>query len=171
LWLSAAPFLHGAASESNIVAGSVAFGTYFGGSSYTTVAALASDSLGNVYVTGWTASQDLPVTPGSYQSQPLGCSSSSGGCGHAFVAKVSRDGKLLWSTYLGGTGSDQGAAIAVDANGSVFVAGNTTSNDFPTTPDAFERPNGNGGGFVAKLDATAPSCCIPLLSGAAPRRA
>ena len=150
--LSAAPFLHGAASESNIVAGSVAFGTYFGGSSYTTVAALASDSLGNVYVTGWTASQDLPVTPGSYQSQPLGCSISSGGCGHAFVAKVSRDGKLLWSTYLGGTGSDQGAAIAVDANGSVFVAGNTTSNDFPTTPDAFERPNGNGGGFVVKLD-------------------
>jgi uncharacterized protein (TIGR03437 family) len=137
LWLSAAPFLYGAASGSNIVVGSVAFGTYFGGSSYTTVAALASDSLGNVYATGWTASQDLPVTQGSYQAQPLGCSSS---C--AFVAKVSRDGKLLWSTYLGGTGSEQGVAIAVGSDGSVYVAGNSSSSNF------------SGGGFVVKLDAT-----------------
>lgn len=154
MWLSAVLFLNGAASGSNIVAGSVVFGTYFGGSSYTTVAAIASDSLGNVYATGWTASQDLPVTPGSYQAKFPGCSSSSGGCRHAFVAKVSRDGKLLWSTYLGGTTSDAGAGIAVDAAGSVYVAGNTTSIDFPTTPDALERPNGNGGGFVVKLDAS-----------------
>jgi uncharacterized protein (TIGR03437 family) len=132
----------------------VAFGTYFGGSSYTTVAALASDSLGNVYATGGTASQDLPVTQGSYQAKFPGCPPTSGGCRHAFVAKVSPDGKLLWSTYLGGTTSDAGAGIAVDAAGNVYVAGNTTSSDFPTTPDALERPNGNGGGFVTKLDVT-----------------
>ncbi|MGA2270522.1 MAG: SBBP repeat-containing protein [Bryobacteraceae bacterium] len=154
LWLSAAPFLYGAASESNTVVGVVSYGTYFGGSSYTTVAAIAADSLGNVYVTGWTGSQDLPVTQGSYQAKFPGCPPTSGGCYHAFVAKVGRDGKLLWSTYLGGTTSDVGVGIAVDAAGSVYVAGNTTSKDFPTTPDALERPNGNGGGFVAKLDAT-----------------
>ena len=92
----------------------------------------------------------------------------------AFVAKLNADGtRLLYSSYLGGsggtstlTGSDEGAAIAIDAAGNAYVAGYTKSYDFPTTPGAFQTTIGGGvcdyfGGpcgdaFVAKITAGGP---------------
>jgi uncharacterized protein (TIGR03437 family) len=155
LYLSAAPFLHGDVSQDNTVVGVVSYGTYFGGSSGTVVTAMAADAAGNAYLTGSTQSADLPVTRGSYQPvYPVCPASVPIVCSHGFVTKISPDGKLLWSTYLGGSAYDAGAAIAVDANGNVYVAGGTNSADFPTTPDALAKPATTGGGFVAKLDAS-----------------
>jgi hypothetical protein len=61
---------------------------------------------------------------------------------------------LPYSTYLGGSGFDQGNGIAVDASGSAYVTGRTDSANFPTTLGAFDTtPNGGGDAFVTKLDA------------------
>ena len=65
------------------------------------------------------------------------------------------DPVLVYSTYLGGSASDQGLGIAVDAAGSAYVTGLTLSTDFPTTPGAFDTTrNGDFDAFVTKLDAT-----------------
>ena len=62
---------------------------------------------------------------------------------------------LVYSTYLGGTGSDAGYGIAVDGSGSAYLTGRTGSADFPTTAGAFDTTdNGDGDAFVTKLDAS-----------------
>ncbi|MBZ4192951.1 MAG: SBBP repeat-containing protein [Candidatus Contendobacter sp.] len=118
------------------------------------------------YVTGTTTSTNFPYTPGAFNK-------TIGGSSDAFVVQVSEDGdKLLYSTYLGGkNGADSGAAIAVDLperaieDGfsptpynfyGVYIAGLTSSSDFPVTPDAFDAINGSSAdAFITKLG-TAP---------------
>ena len=74
----------------------------------------------------------------------------------AFVAKLSADGStLLYSTYLGASSDDYAYGIAVDATGSAYVTGYTTSSNFPATPGSFQpspQYPGNDTPFVAKLD-------------------
>ena len=74
----------------------------------------------------------------------------------AFVTKLSSDGsKMLYSTYLGGSGIDASYGIAVGSNGSAYVTGVTVSPDFPTTTGAIQVANGSGREpFVAALNAT-----------------
>src|SRR5215203_6343235 len=62
------------------------------------------------------------------------------------------DPVLVYSTYLGGSGFDQGYAIAVDSLGNAYVTGQTAAIDFPTTAGAFQTNYGGGDAFVAKLD-------------------
>ncbi len=69
----------------------------------------------------------------------------------AFVAKLATDGKVLWSTFLGGSDTDAAAAIALDASGNVYIAGNTASSDFPATAPRIGIL-GQQNGFCAKLD-------------------
>lgn len=105
----------------------LAYSTYFGGNDLDESVAMAVDSSGNVYLTGLTVSTNLPsVTGSSLQPSP-------GGDYDAFVTKINSDGTgILWSTYLGGSGGNEyGQSIAVDAAGSVYVAGSTNSLDFP----------------------------------------
>src|SRR5438309_5423356 len=78
----------------------------------------------------------------------------------AFVTKLDPAGSmLLYSTYLGGSGDDEGFGIAVDAAGNAYVTGSTTSSDFPTTAGAVDTTfNGGGDAFVAKIaEAAAPA--------------
>ena len=113
-------------------------------------------ALGNVYVAGWTGSVDFPgIGVGSADS------AFSGGQ-EAFVAKLDANlSRLLAATFLGGSGlriigdSDAGFALALDSMGNVYVAGGTTSPDFPgigagSADSILLEP---GEGFVAKLDA------------------
>ena len=83
------------------------------------------DSAGNAYVTGETTSTNFPVTAGAYQSvAPTG--------ENAFVCKVNPSGTaLVYSTYLGGSGTDFALHIAVDGQGNAYVTGDTQSTDFP----------------------------------------
>ena len=120
--------------------GTLLWCTYFGGSAYDYASALAVDSAGNVVVTGLTQSANLPVL-NAFQSTLQGNS-------NAFVVKLNPAGQILYSTYLGGSGAIQGNAIAVDAAGSAYLTGRTTSEDFPGQP-----PGTVGGTFIAKLDA------------------
>ena len=127
----------------------LAYSTYLGGSSNDAASAIAIDLAGNAYITGWTTSTDFP-TRGARQP-------ASGGRYDAFVAKINATGSaLVYSTYFGGSGDDYGQGIAVDASGQAYVAGRTDSNNFPTTPGAYQPVTGGGGGdaFVAKLDAS-----------------
>jgi hypothetical protein len=126
----------------------LAFSTYQGGSDYDAASAVAVDASGNVYVTGsTTSSKDFPIRNAF---QPV-----QGGPEDAFVAEYNPSGNRLWSTYLGGSGQEQGNGIAVDASGNVYVTGLTTSRDFPTTADALQpKLAGTQNAFVVKLTAS-----------------
>ncbi len=148
-------FLAGAFDRTKpLVIDPLLFSTFLGGGSPT---AIAADRFGNSYVTGWTASQNFPVTAGAYQTSNNAVAGT-----NAFVSKLNSDGTaLLYSTYLGGSASfnwpDISNAIAVDSAGDAFITGLAGSADFPVTPDAFQRvsratdPNYENA-FVAKLN-------------------
>ncbi len=120
------------------------YSTYLGGSNDETAGGIAVDSAGNAYVTGATRSTDFPT------KNPLQASSQ--GNFDAFVAKLNATGSvLLYSTYLGGNGTDAGSAIAVDANGNAYVTGRTFGN-FPTANALQSRYGGGGDAFVSKLN-------------------
>jgi hypothetical protein len=93
----------------------------------------------------------IPTTPGAYQTVY------GGGPYDAFVTKLNPAGTaLVYSTYLGGSGDDEGYSIAVDASANAYVAGFTDSTDFPTTPGAFQTTLGGFyDAFIAELS-TAP---------------
>ena len=126
------------------------YATYLGGVGGDVGYAVAVDGSGNAYVAGETGSSDFPATVGAPDT-------SLGGASEAFVAKLNAAGSaLLWATYLGGSAHDAAFDIALDASGNAYVAGNTESNDFPTTPLAFDTSY-NGGtldGFVAEISAS-----------------
>jgi len=131
-----------------IIDPTLVYSTYLGGTSgYDEGYAIAVDASGSAYVTGETNATDFPLA-GPFQST----NKSTGGT--AFVSKLSADGSaLVYSTYLGGSVSDQGNAIAVDAAGNTYVAGQTCSTDFPTVYPVQAALNGVCGGFVSKLNA------------------
>jgi len=134
------------------------YSTYLGGSD-AQARGIAVDGGGNAYVTGVTSSADFPTTAGAYQVTYGGTQAGSGG--DAFVTKLDPTGSgLVYSTYLGGDGSDWGNGIAVDIDGNAYVTGTTSWITFPTTPDAFQ-PDSRGGsgvngtdGFFTKLNPT-----------------
>ncbi len=87
---------------------------------------IAVDSAGSAYVTGYTFAPDFPVTAGAFDTSRAGLD--------AFVTKFTPDGaSLVYSTFLGGAGHEQGQGIAVDTSGNAYVAGITESSDSPFT--------------------------------------
>jgi len=137
----------------------VSASTFLGGSYWDFVYDMIMEDGSAVYVTGHTASDyDFPTTPGVYDST-YGGVGIQGTDDDAYVSKLSADlGHLLASTYLGGTGWEQGLALTLDAEGHVYVAGTTNSDDFPTGPDEYDGSYGGttnfyaGDVFVARLD-------------------
>ncbi|MCM3541335.1 SBBP repeat-containing protein, partial [Priestia endophytica] len=125
------------------------YSTYLGGTDLDRVSDIAVDAGGNAYITGLTISTNFPTTPGAFDT-------TFNGGRDVFVTKLNPTGNaLIYSTYLGGTGIEDGNGIAVDAGGNAYITGLTGSADFPTTPGAFDTTyNGNGDAFVTKLDPT-----------------
>ena len=123
------------------------YSTYLGGSGYDLGLGIAADASGNAYVIGDTSSTNFPTV------NPL--QAGYGGGSDAFVAKVNATGSaLVYSTYLGGSGGDQGQGIAVDSSGNASVTGTTQSTDFPTANPLQAKLSGIGDAFVAKLNAS-----------------
>ena len=113
------------------------YSTFLGGSYNDGGAAIAVDSMGNAYITGFAQSSDFPVM-GALQGTLAGTT-------NAFLTVIDSNGLLSFSTFLGGTEQDQGAGIALDSAENVYIAGQTTSSDFPVL-NAFQgslAPNGN----------------------------
>jgi uncharacterized protein (TIGR03437 family) len=119
------------------------YSTYLGGSGIDTGNGIAVDAAGSAYVTGGTQSTNFP-TQSAYQA------TFQGGTGDAFVTKLTPAGALVYSTYLGGSGSEGGSGIAVDGAGSAYVTGNTYSTNFPTQ-SPYHTYRGESDAFVAKL--------------------
>jgi len=121
------------------------YSTFLGGSGFDTGSEIAIDSSGNAYVTG-VAADGFPVTTGAFQT-------SFNSLTDAFVTKLNSTGTaLVYSTYLGGSGSDVGNGIAVNSAGNAYVTGSTDSSNFPTTAGAFQDEKGAGlDAFVTEL--------------------
>jgi hypothetical protein len=144
--------LYGGGSTNAFVAKLDATGTtalyssYLGGEIEDVANGITVDSSANVYVTGLTYSTAFPKTAGALQT-------TFGGAGDAFVSKVNPGGTaLLFSTYLGGAGIDQGNGVALDPAGNVYVAGLTNSAAFGFIPAGFQPAYaGQGDAFVVKL--------------------
>jgi uncharacterized repeat protein (TIGR01451 family) len=149
----------------------LAYASYFGGNSDDQVRAVAVDGFGNIYLTGVTQSTNFPLA-----SAAQGSKAGTAITYDAFVTKLNPAGTtVFFSTYLGGTGNENVAtetagSIAVDANGAVYIAGDTASADFPATAGAFQPTYGAGtnspaDGFVAKLSATGTLTFASYLGG------
>lgn len=137
----------------------LAYATFLGGESIEHVGGIALDGSGSLYVTGGTGSGDFP-TPGGFDITITG-----GIPLDAFIATLAPDGAgaddLSFATFLGGDSLDQGAAIAVSEDGDAYVAGHTTSDDFPT-PGGFDTShNGASDAFVAVLEFAADPAYQP----------
>ncbi|MGA8617510.1 MAG: choice-of-anchor D domain-containing protein [Candidatus Sulfotelmatobacter sp.] len=115
------------------------YADYIGGNSQDYGYALVLDGANDVYVTGSTASSDFPLVNPYQSTYPQGFD--------GFLTKISADGSsLLYSTYLGGEGSDEPYGLAIDGLGEVVVAGNTTSTTFPVTNAYQSTASPNQGG-------------------------
>jgi hypothetical protein len=109
----------------------LAWSVVLGGTLLDTATGVAVDDQGNAYVTGRTESEDFP-TADALQPEINGTECNGRPCHDAWVAKFDPDGELMYSTYFGGTLNEEALGIAVDAEGSAYVAGNTDSRDLPT---------------------------------------
>ena len=143
------------------------FSTYLGGSDRDSGRGIAVDSASNAYVTGLTYSTDFPI---ANALQPKLGTSRAGS--DAFVTKISSTGSaLVYSTYLGGSGDEFGVDIAVDSAGNAYVAGSTSSTDFPTA-NPFQATNASASldeAFVTKINPAGSALVYSSYFGSAGR--
>jgi hypothetical protein len=138
-------------SKINPTGSALVYSTYLGGSEVETGWAIALDGEGNAYVSGSTGSRNFP-TVNPFQRALKGG-------GDAFVSKLNAAGSaLLYSTYLGGSGAEDGFGIAVDSAGRAYVTGDTSSTNFPTmNPVQSAHGGGQYDAFVAEIDVRTPT--------------
>ncbi len=130
------------------------YSTYLGGGSDEHGISIALDDEGNVCITGETWSGDFPVTDGAFQTNYAGERD-------AFITQLDQTGGILrYSSYLGGAGDETGASIALEGGTNAYIAGYTSSDDFPVTGGAYQTTReGELSAFIAKVD-------LPLTSAA-----
>ena len=127
---------------------SLVYSTFLGGTADDVADAIALDPDGRACVTGNATSADFPVTSGAFQKTIHGGND-------VFVTKFQLNGGgLFYSTFLGGSGSEGGTSIAVDSLGRAYVAGGTSSTDFPVVNPIQAHLGGAQDAFVTKLSAT-----------------
>ena len=150
-------------AELDSTGSALVYSTYLGGNILDSANGIAVDSSGNAYVTGWTQSTTFPT------ANPVQASFG-GGNGDAFVAKLNFNASsapplaLVYSTYLGGSGTDEANGIAVDGAGNAYVTGWTQSTNFPTAnPVQASFGGGNGDAFVAELSFNATTSVLTLV--------
>jgi len=110
-------------------AGSLNWMSYFGGTADEIGYHCSRDVQGNINITGLTYSYDFPVSNDAFQKKY-------GTNGDAYSLRFDNDGKLIWSSYLGGSGFDYALSCFGDANGNMYIIGTTNSTNFPKTPGA-----------------------------------
>jgi uncharacterized protein (TIGR03437 family) len=132
--------------------------TYFGGSGDDLIQAVAADASGNMYVTGQTSGASLPVRPVAGAAADNGfplraaLQNTPGGGADAFVAKFDSTGKVVYSTFLGGSGDDVGLAMKADAAGNAYVAGRTSSPNFPRQAALMNALSARTDAFISKIN-------------------
>jgi ankyrin repeat protein len=122
--------------------------TYLGGNGHEFCEAIAIDDEGNIYVAGNTRSLDFPTTEGTYSRVPKGKSD-------VFIAKFDNDlTTLLASTLIGGDEDECAYTMLFDSHGYIYIAGYTSSKNFPTTANAYDEDynGGDADAFILKMD-------------------
>ncbi len=153
-------------SKLNPEGSALVYSTYLGGSSSDSASGIAIDSAGRAFVTGSTSSADFP------RKNPVQATHG-GGYYDAFAAKLNIAGSaLLYSTFLGGSGEDDGYGIALDSSGNAYITGVTDSSNFPTK-GAFQSAYGGGehDAFVTMLNTTGSFVYSTYLGGSGYDRA
>jgi hypothetical protein len=151
-----------AVAEFNPTGTGLTYSTYFGGGAETY--GISVDGDGNAYIVGAAAGGTIPITSGAYSSSP-------GDFSDPFFLAVFGKGNLLYSTYLGGTGTVSIGGISGNAgqitiapevqDGSVYVGGFTSATDFPVTQGAFQTTNQGGPDDPLNQDAWAAKFTLP----------
>jgi len=133
--------------------GRLNWATYYGGSDFDEGAGISIDPSGNIYVTGWTASDGL-ATSGAFKTNGPSIHD-------AILAKFSNTGNIIWATYFGGTRSDYGQSVYADPSGNIFITGSTVSFTGLATAGAYQTSysgstadNYIGDAFLAKFSNT-----------------
>jgi uncharacterized protein (TIGR03437 family) len=134
----------------------VRFTTTLGGKGNSVALAVTADSIGNVYITGYTSAADFPITSGALQTintnpfsgeLPIQGFDNLLPSGDTFVTKLKPDGSIAYSTFLGGSSGALPSTISADATGSAYVAG--IASNFPLTGSPLSTQPGN---FLAKIN-------------------
>ena len=134
-------------SAALVIDPTISYCTYLGGSGTTAITGVALDASASLYVTGWTAALNFPIS-GAVQA-------SNQGGDDVIIAKLNQTGTaLVYATYIGGRGNDQGAAIAVDSLGQAYVTGSTASSNFPLVLSNRSGLGGATNAFALKLSAS-----------------
>lgn len=139
----------------------LATSTFLGGSRADLSNGIQVDRVGNIYVTGHTESPFFPVKSGSFDTTYSNSDD-------VFVAKLNAGGSaLIYSTFIGASGSDIAEGIAIDSTGNAYITGQTTSSTYPTTVGAFDRVlyTGNADAFVTKLNADGSDLVYSTFAG------
>lgn len=137
--------------------GNQLWGTFFGGTGSEWGSAVSVDGAGNPVFTGWSNSLNFPVTAGAYQAV-------NNGIWDVYCVKLNANGQTLWSTYIGGSGNDEGFGITIDANDEVFLFGDTYCPDFPVTSCAYQTTFGGDEDFyVTRFDKNGNMICSGYL--------
>jgi hypothetical protein len=124
------------------------YSTFFGGSGADAGFGIAVDPKGAVYVAGSTASPDFPI-------QSAAQADKKGGSSDAFIFKLDPTGsQIVYSTFIGGSGTDEAHSIAVDASGNAYITGFTQSNDFPIVNGFQTARRGLQEAYVLKLNSS-----------------
>lgn len=148
------------AAKLNPAGSALVYSTYLGGTDNDTGRGIDIDAGGNAYIAGWTYSTNFPTLNATQPAQAGG--------GDTIVAKLSPSGGLLYSTYLGGSGTDfpyHGSCLSLDGAGNVYVIGYTQSTDFPVMNAAQATYGGAQDAYVFKLDAAGSLSYATYLGG------
>lgn len=141
-------------SKINPDGSALVYSTFLGGKNDDSANAIAVDSRGEAFVAGAATSSDFPITKGAYQTQNFAAYAT------AFATELDAGGSaLLYSTFLGGSTNDIAYGLALDATDMTYVAGQTSSTDFPVTSGSYQTKNHAAGAtaFVTKMLLTAPA--------------
>jgi hypothetical protein len=121
--------------------GKAVYSTYLGGGKDDVGQSIAVDKAGNAYLVGSTKSSDFPLKDA--------LSANLGGDADAFLVKLDAGGTtLVYASYLGGKGYDEGKGIAVDNAGNAYLTGQTRSADFPKSKALYPNLRGGGDAFI-----------------------
>ena len=143
----------------NASGSALAYSTFVGGTQVDNGERVAVDASGNAYVMGFSSSLDFPTTVGAFDR-------TSNGDFDVTLTKLNPSGSgLIYSTYLGGQGSDTGGGLVVNDAGEAYVSGGTGSLNFPTTAGALHTPPDGSDNFVTKFNATGSALVYSAVFG------
>jgi hypothetical protein len=143
----------------NATGSALTYSTFLGGTQVDNGSSIKVDASGNAYALGFSSSTDFPTTPGAFDT-------SANGAFDVTLTKLNPAGSaLVYSTYLGGDGFDNGNDVALDGGGNAYVTGQAGSVNFPTTPGAFDTTSDGSEVFVTKFNAAGSAAVYSTVIG------